>query len=380
MNLICKWNNPSCQKTFSTAEELFNHLCDFHVGRKRHGNLSLSCSWEGCDHKAAKRDHMTSHMMVHCPLQTNVCGICEKTFKRSYDLRKHEVTHTAEHHQAHTRSRAVIYQDLQLPISTQLNNSSPINYSALFNLPPQWSSLSSDSKPVSRQFKRSNSAYSTRSHPYHKNRSKKVNSFAHTSDNQFQAIASSSSAQNLGMIQEGSSTSSTSFTNPFSSFYEDNSFYSQSPKSDNLTTTQFLPAFTLDNSPLVNLPMDLTIPNFNLIESSFPKNFKNSSQQNLFSLPNHFPDLVTDQALKDILRADLLPTDTLYPKQNSFNTTNDNFNFNNPLIPPPLDDTTSLIDPQFMNFFSSEQPSYHFMDASDTQNTIWNTDQHLSQI
>ncbi|KAI9613495.1 hypothetical protein H4Q26_010100 [Puccinia striiformis f. sp. tritici PST-130] len=94
------------------ALELFNHLCDLHVGRKRHGNLSLNCNWEACDHKAAKRDHMTSHMMVHCPLQTNVCGICSKTFKRSYDLRKHEVTHTAAHHQAHGRSRATIYKEL----------------------------------------------------------------------------------------------------------------------------------------------------------------------------------------------------------------------------------------------------------------------------
>ncbi|KAI9627865.1 hypothetical protein KEM48_011940 [Puccinia striiformis f. sp. tritici PST-130] len=81
-NLVCKWSKPDCFKTFSSAEEMFNHLCDCHVGRKRSGNLSLSCSWEGCDHKAAKRDHMTSHMMVHCPLQTNVCGICDKTFKR----------------------------------------------------------------------------------------------------------------------------------------------------------------------------------------------------------------------------------------------------------------------------------------------------------
>lgn len=100
-----------CQMRFATAEELFNHLCVHHVGRKRHGNLSLLCCWEACEHKAAKRDHMTSHMMVHCPLQTNVCGICSKTFKRSYDLRKHEVTHTSAHHETHTRSRALIYDE-----------------------------------------------------------------------------------------------------------------------------------------------------------------------------------------------------------------------------------------------------------------------------
>ncbi|EGG02950.1 uncharacterized protein MELLADRAFT_90571 [Melampsora larici-populina 98AG31] len=67
MALICKWIQPSCGLTFGTAEVssshsfslenhmtasnlvaqtqgLFNHLCDVHVGRKRHGNLSLNCS------------------------------------------------------------------------------------------------------------------------------------------------------------------------------------------------------------------------------------------------------------------------------------------------------------------------------------------------
>ncbi|KAH9461912.1 hypothetical protein MJO28_003324 [Puccinia striiformis f. sp. tritici] len=137
MALVCKWDNPRCRESFPTAEELFNHLCDLHVGRKRHGNLSLNCNWEACDHKAAKRDHMTSHMMVHCPLQTNVCGICSKTFKRSYDLRKHEVTHTAAHHQAHGRSRATIYKEVDIsftrgPIDQR---SAAVNHSRVYSCP-----------------------------------------------------------------------------------------------------------------------------------------------------------------------------------------------------------------------------------------------------
>ncbi|OAV88567.1 hypothetical protein PTTG_28988 [Puccinia triticina 1-1 BBBD Race 1] len=40
-----------------------NPYGDGPVGRKRHGNLSLNCSREACDHKAAKRDYMTSHML-----------------------------------------------------------------------------------------------------------------------------------------------------------------------------------------------------------------------------------------------------------------------------------------------------------------------------
>ncbi|PLW24119.1 hypothetical protein PCASD_06705 [Puccinia coronata f. sp. avenae] len=135
MDLVCKWSKPHCLKNFSSAEELFNHLCDCHVGRKRNGTLSLICSWEGCDHKAAKRDHMTSHMMVHCPLRTNVCGICDKTFKRSYDLRKHEVTHTAAHHELHTRSRAVVYTELEIPFTVEINSSTPVNRGRVYSLP-----------------------------------------------------------------------------------------------------------------------------------------------------------------------------------------------------------------------------------------------------
>ncbi|KAA1138698.1 hypothetical protein PGTUg99_034873 [Puccinia graminis f. sp. tritici] len=152
MALVCKWAKPLCLKTFPTAEELFNHLCDRHVGRKRHGNLSLNCSWEACDHKAAKRDHMTSHMMVHCPLQTNVCGICSKTFKRSYDLRKHEITHTAAHHQAHGRSRAMIYKDVDISFSSGTGCSTPVNHSRVYSCPREQTgeslALSSSSKSL----------------------------------------------------------------------------------------------------------------------------------------------------------------------------------------------------------------------------------------
>ncbi|OAV88261.1 hypothetical protein PTTG_08458 [Puccinia triticina 1-1 BBBD Race 1] len=135
VNLVCHWTKPDCLQSFLSAEELFNHLCDSHVGRKRNGNLSLSCSWEGCTHKAAKRDHMTSHMMVHCPLQTNICGICDKTFKRSYDLRKHEVTHTAAHHELHTRSRAVVYQEREIPYASEISAAAMMNRMRVNSLP-----------------------------------------------------------------------------------------------------------------------------------------------------------------------------------------------------------------------------------------------------
>ncbi|WAR52718.1 hypothetical protein PtB15_2B143 [Puccinia triticina] len=169
MALVCKWDKPVCRRTFPTAEELFNHLCDGHVGRKRHGNLSLNCSWEACDHKAAKRDHMTSHMMVHCPLQTNVCGICSKTFKRSYDLRKHEITHTAAHHQAHGRSRATVYQDVDISLGVSaLDRSTPVNHSRVYSCPREHSvdSLSAAKLAAPGAARRGSSVPGAKAKPY----------------------------------------------------------------------------------------------------------------------------------------------------------------------------------------------------------------------
>ncbi|KAI8664671.1 hypothetical protein NCS55_00977100 [Fusarium keratoplasticum] len=40
-NLSCSWN--SCKQKFSTPELLYDHLCEWHVGRKNTSNLNLTC-------------------------------------------------------------------------------------------------------------------------------------------------------------------------------------------------------------------------------------------------------------------------------------------------------------------------------------------------
>ncbi|PWN53642.1 hypothetical protein IE53DRAFT_338446 [Violaceomyces palustris] len=93
--IICRWDN--CGKTFYDPEVVYKHLCDDHVGRKSTNNLCLTCKWEGCDVSCAKRDHITSHLRVHTPLKPHACEVCNKTFKRPQDLKKHERIHTEEH-------------------------------------------------------------------------------------------------------------------------------------------------------------------------------------------------------------------------------------------------------------------------------------------
>lgn len=59
-NIQCKWNQ--CQYRSPNPEDLYEHLCNQHVGRKSTNNLCLTCAWEGCGVKCVKRDHITSHL------------------------------------------------------------------------------------------------------------------------------------------------------------------------------------------------------------------------------------------------------------------------------------------------------------------------------
>ncbi|KAI8600183.1 hypothetical protein EDD21DRAFT_294296, partial [Dissophora ornata] len=70
------------------------HLIDDHVGRKAKHNLCLTCRWDSCSAQTfSKRDHITSHLRIHVDLKPHSCDICNKSFKRRQDLKKHERTH-----------------------------------------------------------------------------------------------------------------------------------------------------------------------------------------------------------------------------------------------------------------------------------------------
>ncbi|GAA5970491.1 hypothetical protein JCM11641_007326 [Rhodosporidiobolus odoratus] len=103
---ICHWN--ACGTQYDTAEDLFNHVCSNHIGRKSAGTLSLECKWTGCHAKASKRDHLTSHCRVHIALKPHVCTICTKAFKRPQDLKKHEKIHSEDHHMTYKSHKAAV--------------------------------------------------------------------------------------------------------------------------------------------------------------------------------------------------------------------------------------------------------------------------------
>ncbi|KAK3065944.1 hypothetical protein LTR53_017864, partial [Teratosphaeriaceae sp. CCFEE 6253] len=90
-NLTCQWQG--CGERTDTAEALYDHVCERHVGRKSTNNLNLTCQWGACRTTTVKRDHITSHIRVHVPLKPHKCDFCGKSFKRPQDLKKHVKTH-----------------------------------------------------------------------------------------------------------------------------------------------------------------------------------------------------------------------------------------------------------------------------------------------
>ncbi|RKF65289.1 pH-response transcription factor pacC/RIM101 [Golovinomyces cichoracearum] len=90
-SLVCQWEK--CSERCISAEALFEHICEKHVGRKSTNNLNLTCGWASCRTTTVKRDHITSHIRVHVPLKPHKCDFCGKAFKRPQDLKKHVKTH-----------------------------------------------------------------------------------------------------------------------------------------------------------------------------------------------------------------------------------------------------------------------------------------------
>lgn len=74
-------------------ELLYHYLCQDHVGRKSQRNLQLNCHWNDCKVTTEKRDHITSHLRVHVPLEPFICFTYHKLFKRPQDLKKHLEIH-----------------------------------------------------------------------------------------------------------------------------------------------------------------------------------------------------------------------------------------------------------------------------------------------
>ncbi|EGG02951.1 uncharacterized protein MELLADRAFT_90572 [Melampsora larici-populina 98AG31] len=322
---------------------------------------------------------MTSHMMVHCPLQTNVCGICEKTFKRSYDLRKHEITHTAEHHQVHARSRAVIYKDLQLPLPTEIqphqslqsDGITPTVKSSRTYKIPRGRSTDAIGTPVGHP-RRGNSISSTRSSPYERTpvpeSSKPFSN--HRSESNLQLSYSSGFSSAITPIQQDMESD---FSHgPHFQFVDDYSNSSDSPSSrtsNQLVFPSQYPQTYLDfNQPFGN---DYTSSsNSNNMDRYFNEvHDSRRASQPAFLMPEP-PSHLGGAMPPDLYRTGSLPTNSLYPNM-MLNQNQVHSNFSQLLAEEQARE--SIADFSFLNISTQDQQANNYLYSSvpDNQQNMW---------
>ncbi|KAH9822211.1 hypothetical protein DFH28DRAFT_446233 [Melampsora americana] len=321
---------------------------------------------------------MTSHMMVHCPLQTNVCGICEKTFKRSYDLRKHEITHTAEHHQVHARSRAVIYKELQLPLPTEVqahslqpDGTTPTVKSSRSYKIPRGRSTDAISTSVGHS-RRGNSISSTRSSPYERTPvSESSKPFSnHRSESNLQLSYSSGFSGAITPIQQDLESD---FSNgPHFQFVDDYSNSSGSPSSR--TSNQLV--FPSQNPQVF---MDFNQPFGTDYASSFNSNNMHRyfnelhdirrASQPTFLMPEP-PNHLSGAMPPDSYRTGSLPTNSLYPNM-VLNQNQTHNTFSQLVAEEQARD--SIADFSFLNISSQEQQvnNYLYSSVPENQQNMW---------
>lgn len=86
--ITCLWRG--CGKTLLDCTDLYSHLLEEHVCTVRDTErCACKCGWINCDYRGQKKIQLKSHIHVHVPYRPFQCSICQKTFKRKFDLKKH---------------------------------------------------------------------------------------------------------------------------------------------------------------------------------------------------------------------------------------------------------------------------------------------------
>eukprot|EP00834_Sanchytrium_tribonematis_P006861 NODE_550_length_6175_cov_0.398453.p2 type:complete len:264 gc:universal NODE_550_length_6175_cov_0.398453:5233-4442(-) len=85
--LICEWGN-SCGKECKDPGELYKH-CQEHCNEQDEASLEWPCQWKGCGVTVDRKYRLISHLLTHTPYRPYSCKYCQRSFKRSHDMKKH---------------------------------------------------------------------------------------------------------------------------------------------------------------------------------------------------------------------------------------------------------------------------------------------------
>ncbi|KAI5844813.1 hypothetical protein BZA05DRAFT_342847, partial [Tricharina praecox] len=85
---VCKWTG--CGENFPTSKELHDHVRDSHVANEVAVAGSFTCGWGSCPTTTKRRGKLVSHLLVHVNYKAHKCNMCEKTYKRPHELKKHQ--------------------------------------------------------------------------------------------------------------------------------------------------------------------------------------------------------------------------------------------------------------------------------------------------
>ena len=87
LKLKCRWDN--CQEKFETEDERFKHIKVDHITKN-----TTRCMWENCKYTGNARWNIISHTFIHLKIVSEICYLCNKSFKRRNEYKTHYKTHS----------------------------------------------------------------------------------------------------------------------------------------------------------------------------------------------------------------------------------------------------------------------------------------------
>ena len=87
----CEWVaiDRECGLQFKNPNECYEHVRRSHINSK-----TVKCRWSDCSSVSRTRCNLTNHILIHIPIVSGICYLCNETFKRKHNYRKHKSLHT----------------------------------------------------------------------------------------------------------------------------------------------------------------------------------------------------------------------------------------------------------------------------------------------